>query len=107
MQTHSSGNWVDRTSVEEHLRTTYSELVDVDVRNVVGRYTLKTPEEWVLAFGSMLSWVTGTWWSEETRVAHPIEEVKRLTIEHLENRYGGREWEVSWELVIATGRKRL
>jgi hypothetical protein len=107
MQMHSSGNWTDRAAVETHLSSSpvfNNQLVDVEVKNIVGRWTVEKPEEWVLAFGSMLTWVTGTWWSEETRRMHPMEEVKGLIVEHLKDKYKGESWEVSWELVCATAR---
>lgn len=106
MQMHSSGNWADRQAVESHLGTVYADtLTDVEVKNVVGRYTLNGPEEWVVAFGSMLTWITSAFWSEETRAAHPVEEVQGLILEHLREKHGGKPWEVSWELVVATARR--
>lgn len=107
MQLHSSGNWVDRKAVEEHLTANYSdELVDVEVKNVVGRYTFQQPEEWLLIFENMVGWLTSGWWSEETRQAHPADEVKELMLKHLTEKYQGKPWEVSWELICATARLR-
>lgn len=114
MQLHESGNWVDREWVETHLREVYQGrdteqegkkgLTDVVVKRVVGTHRFQEPEEWVLAFGSMLSWITGSWWSEETRRDHPMEEVKKLMADHLREKYNGEAWDVSWELLVATAK---
>lgn len=105
MQTHASGNWADRDAVEAHVKTAYAaSLVGVEVRNIVGRHTFHAPEEWVLAFGSMLTWLTNGWWSDETRSAHPMEEVQGLILAHLREKYQGEPWEISWELVCTTAR---
>lgn len=107
LQMHSSGNWVDRKAVEEHLTSTYSDqLVDIQVKNIVGRHTFHQPEEFIVAFGTMLGWITSAWWSEELRQAHPIEEIKELIVKHLKEKYGGQPWEVSWETVCGTARLR-
>ncbi|VUC20503.1 unnamed protein product [Clonostachys rosea] len=101
MQTHTSGNWASRDWVEEHLRSQEG-FRNVEVRLVPGTYRLQSGDEFVTAFGMMISWVMNSWWSEEQRAAHPLEEVKELVEKYLDEKYGGKGWDIDWEVLCMT-----
>lgn len=101
MQMHTSGKWTDADWVEGHLRDLG--LMDVHVKVHHGSYRLESAAEFVSTFGMMLPWVVNTHWSEETRAAHPLDEVKELMLRHLEAKHRGEGWEVDWLMIGMTG----
>ncbi|CAI6091194.1 unnamed protein product [Clonostachys chloroleuca] len=101
MQTHTSGKWTSRDWVEEHLKSQEG-FGNVEVRLVSGTYRLQSGDEFVTAFGMMISWVMNSWWSEEQRAAHPLEEVKELVKKYLDGKHGGKGWDISWENLVMT-----
>ncbi|KAI9896072.1 hypothetical protein N3K66_008972 [Trichothecium roseum] len=109
LQAHDNGRWDDEAYVAEALRGCCSGgFADVDVRVRPGRYRIAGPEAWVDAFGSMLAFVMNTWWSEDLRARHPLEEVKGLVLEYLRGSRGEEEggWDVTWSLITVTGKAK-
>lgn len=102
MQMHNQGNWTDAEWIEEHLQS--QGFVDVKVTTNPGRYHIKSAEEFVLSFGMMIVWLMNTAWSEETRREHPVEEVRELLRKHLEEKYGGKGWDVEYNVICMTGK---
>lgn len=103
MQMHEQGVWTDRDWVEGHLKELG--LQDVEVNYIPGVAHMENAEHFVMVCRNMMSWCMSLWWSEETRKAHPLEEVEELTKKHLEEKYGGKGWDLYWRLVCMTGRK--
>ncbi|KAF4974794.1 hypothetical protein FZEAL_8348 [Fusarium zealandicum] len=83
MQMHDQGDWTTPEWIEEHLKE--QGFADVQVKNDSRSYCMKSAEEYVMTFGIMLSWLMNTWWSEETRREHSVEEVRELIRKHLED----------------------
>lgn len=77
---------------------------EVEAKVVRGSYHVESPEHFLRLFGGMLGWVVNAWWSEETKAAHPIGEVKELMRKHLEEKYKGEGWDMLWALVVAAGK---
>lgn len=102
MQMHSDGDWTDPTWIEEHLRD--QGFADVQVKLNPGTYHLRDADEFVMTFGTMIGWLTNTWWDEETRKAHPAEEVKALLKSHLEEKYQGKGCDINYLVICMTGR---
>ncbi|KAF7555784.1 hypothetical protein G7Z17_g1907 [Cylindrodendrum hubeiense] len=102
MQMHSDGDWTDPAWIEENLRT--QGFVDVQVKLNRGTYHLRDADEYITTFGTMIGWLTNTWWDEETRKAHPSEEVKKLMKSHLEEKYEGKGWDINYLVICMTGR---
>ncbi|KAK7418906.1 hypothetical protein QQX98_003609 [Neonectria punicea] len=102
MQQHADGDWTDPAWIEQHLRA--QGFADVQVTLNPGTYRVKSADEFMRSFGSMLAWVTSTWWSEETIKAHPLAEVKGLMGRYLEEKYGGEGWEIQHAVICMTGR---
>ena len=102
LQAHDNGRWDDELYIDASLREVG--FRDVSVRLHPSRYRISSPEEWVMGFGTMLTFVMNTWWSEEQRQAHPYEEVSDLVLKYLRGRYGEEGWDITWVLITATGR---
>ncbi|KAF5020371.1 hypothetical protein F66182_7599 [Fusarium sp. NRRL 66182] len=102
MQMHDQGDWTSPEWVEEHLKEQGFQDVRVTVHD--GKYDIKSAEEFVLLFGLMLGWLLNTWWSEEVRRQHSMEEVRELLKRHLEDKYGGKGWEISFKVICMSGR---
>lgn len=101
MQMHDSGKWTEPEWIEQHLRDEGFEDVRVAVNP--GRYHVESAEEFVNFFGMMVPFVVNTWWSEDLRKEHPVEEVKKAMEEVLGKKYGGKGWDVEWEVISMTG----
>lgn len=101
MQMHESGKWTEADWIDSHLKS--QGFKDVQVKIAPGTYRIESAEEFVTFFGMMLSYLMNTWWTEETRNAHPVEEVKELLKKHLEEKYAGEGWDISWEVICMTG----
>lgn len=101
-QMHDQGHWADPDWVEKYFRE--QGFKDVEVRIYRDVYRVDSVDDFFMAFGGMLAWVMNGWWSVETRNAHSLEEVKELTRRYLEDKYGGKEWDIYWSVVCATGR---
>lgn len=102
MQTTQWGNWSNVNWIRRILEDLGLEDVKVDV--MARLQHIRGAEDFVACFGMMFSWVLNSQWSEELRREHGIEEVKRLVAEHLEEKYGGRGWDVTWTSIIASAR---
>ncbi|KAH6605348.1 hypothetical protein Trco_007055 [Trichoderma cornu-damae] len=101
MQLHNSGHWDDAAWVEKHLQELG--LTNVTVKQTLGTYRLKDADEFLLCIGLMLPWVMSTFWSEEVRKAHPIEEVQGLLKRYFEDKYHGEGWSLNWLIITMTG----
>lgn len=99
---HDSGDWTNPEWIEAHLKQLG--LQDVQVNTTLGSYHFEDANHFMTTFGGMLGWVTNAWWSEETRVAHPVEEVTELVRKHLEEKHGGEGWDISFNVISMTGR---
>ena len=103
MQMHDQGHWDDAAWIEPHLRSLG--LRDVEVHERPGTYFLEGgADEFLTVFGGMMRWMMSSNWDEETREAHPVEEVTELVREHLKEKYGGNGWSVTWTTITMTGR---
>ncbi|RGP60238.1 coq5 family [Fusarium longipes] len=102
MQMHDKGDWASPSWIEEHLKEQGFQDVQVTVDH--DKYFIRSAEEYVLQCGMMLGWLMNTWWSEEVRREHPIEEVKELLRRHLEEKYDGKGWEIEIKVICMTGR---
>ncbi|KAH7263099.1 S-adenosyl-L-methionine-dependent methyltransferase [Fusarium tricinctum] len=102
MQMHDQGDWTNPAWIEEHLKEQGFQDVDVTIHN--DKYLVKSAEEFVLQFGMMLGWLMKTWWSEEVRNEHGMDEVRELMRGHLEEKYKGEGWEIEFKMICMTGR---
>ncbi|KAL7800206.1 S-adenosyl-L-methionine-dependent methyltransferase [Trichoderma ceciliae] len=101
MQMHHSGHWDDAAWLKNHLEGLG--LANVSVKESPGTYEFANATEFMTSFGMMLPWFMNTFWSEEVREAHPVEEVKELLQQHLEERYNGAGWSIDWLVITMTG----
>lgn len=102
MQMHKSGHWDDAAWIEKHLAEDLG-LADVSVKESRGTYRFEDASEFVDCFSMMLPWVMNTFWSEEVRSAHSVEEVKELLKQHLAKKYGGEGWSIEWLVITMRG----
>jgi ubiquinone/menaquinone biosynthesis C-methylase UbiE len=102
MQMHDQGDWTNPTWIEEHLKEQGFQDVNVTVHN--DKYLVKSAEEFVLQFGMMLGWLMKTWWSDEVRNEHGMDEVRELLRGHLEEKHKGEGWEIEFKMICMTGR---
>jgi hypothetical protein len=102
MQTTKWGNWSSADWIRKTLTDLGLENVKVDVMSHLQH--IQSAAEFVRCFEMMIKWVIESNWSEELRAEHGIDEVKKLVEEHLERKYQGRGWDVSWTSIIASGR---
>jgi hypothetical protein len=101
MQIHDSGKWYDPSWVEQHLLD--SGFADVRVAMSTGRYHVESAAQFVSFFGLMIPFIVNTWWSEEQRAEHPVDEVKLAVEKHLAEKHGGKGWDVEWDVISMTG----
>jgi len=80
------------------------EDVRVDVVSAIER--VDSAAEFVDRYGMVLALTVNSTWPEDTRAAHPLDEVKHLVCEHLEQKHSGRPWDLTWTAVVATARKK-
>ena len=101
MQLHSSGHWYDADWVAGHLEELG--LKDVSVEVKPGTYHLENADEYILAFSMMFSFMMKTFWSEELREAHPVEEVTEFVRRFLDDKYKGEGWDIHWDVIYMMG----
>lgn len=101
VQLHSSGHWYDKTWLETHLPSLG--LKNVKVTEQSGSYQLNSAEEYMNFFSMMLPFLLKTYWSEEQRAMHDLEEVTGLIHKHLVDKYNGQGWEIRWDVLYMTG----
>ncbi|KAI9152113.1 Methyltransferase tpcH [Paramyrothecium foliicola] len=102
MQMHTVGDWGDPSWIEGHFRE--QGLKDVDVSLVTGTTPVESAEDFTKTYMLMLPWIIKTYWSEETQKAHPVEEVKGLVGKFVEEKYGGKPFDIQFKVIVATGR---
>lgn len=102
MQMHNSGTWTDAKWVESQLQKLG--LVDVIVKETPGTYHINSAEEWVTAFGGMAKWLMSSNWTEEMNQKVSPEELNDRIREHLEKKYEGKGWDVTWMTIVMTGK---
>ncbi|KEY68599.1 hypothetical protein S7711_05781 [Stachybotrys chartarum IBT 7711] len=100
-QLHDQGHWSDASWVELHLKEQGFQNVMVTV--IRGKFHVEGAEDFMGIFGGMLMWLMNGWWSEELRAEHPVDEVKELTQKYLEEKHGGKGWDLGWSIMYATG----
>lgn len=90
-------NWARRTLEAKGIQ-------DIEV-NVFAHLTqADDPEHFLSHFSMVIDWIMNSCWSEELRSEHPRDEVHGLLKKHLERKYEGKPWEMSWIGIIASGR---
>ncbi|KAL1872760.1 hypothetical protein VTK73DRAFT_1366 [Phialemonium thermophilum] len=94
----SDVNWIRRTLVGKGLQ-------DVDVAVSSHLSHVNSAAEFVDSIPGMIEVVMKATWTEELIAAHPIDEVKKLVAAHLEKKYEGQGWDLTWTSIIASGRK--
>ncbi|KAL7818333.1 S-adenosyl-L-methionine-dependent methyltransferase [Trichoderma gracile] len=101
MQMHHSGRWDDAGWIEKHLADDLG-LTNVSVRESAGKYRFAGADEFMATFHMMVPWLMNTFWSDEVRGRHSVEEVKGLVKRHLEDKYGGKGWSIGWRVITMT-----
>ncbi|PTB41655.1 hypothetical protein M441DRAFT_138684 [Trichoderma asperellum CBS 433.97] len=101
MQMHKSGHWDDAAWIEGHLKELG--LANVSVKENPGTCKIENATQFVKCFAMMLPWVMNTFWSEEVRNAHPVEEVRELIRQYLEKKYNGEGWSMEWLVITMAG----
>lgn len=102
MQRHPDGDWTDPSWIETHLWE--QGFKDVKVALIEGTYRISGVEEFIQSFWMMMVWMMNAYWDEETRAAHPPEEVEGLVRRSLEERNGGEGWDIQYALICMTGK---
>ncbi len=101
MQTHDSGHWTDPVWIESHLKELGLKNVSVEVKP--GSYHIENADEFIRCISMMFGFLMKSFWSEETREAHSVEEVKGLVRRFLEEKYEGKGWDIYWKVIYMTG----
>jgi hypothetical protein len=102
LQMHDVGDWSSPAWVKSFFEE--QGLRDVEVREVLGTVHVENAADYIKTFSIMLPWLIKTWWSEETRAQHPLEEVKELMRAFLEKKYEGKGWDLQFKTINASGR---
>lgn len=102
MQITQWGNWSNVNWIRRTLEELGLEDVKVDVMAHLQR--IQTADDFVAGFETMMRWIVNSCWSEDLRVEHGMEEVKKMVRDHLEEKYGGRGWDITWTSIIASAR---
>ncbi|KXJ88304.1 S-adenosyl-L-methionine-dependent methyltransferase [Microdochium bolleyi] len=105
MTANGRAEWAETAGAEQALRAHGFE--DVRVRVAEHRSPCLSGADAVERFGMMIRMVAGTHWSEESR-RKAFEEGFDLmghVARHLDEKHGGKAWELEWRMLIATARK--
>lgn len=97
----ADANWVARNLADEH----GLDDVRVELHARLARY--QSGAEFARLFSPFLPIILGGWWPEETRRAHPLDEVLRLVAAFLDEKYEGRPWYSEYYALVASGRKKV
>jgi len=100
-QMHEQGKWTDRGWIQQHLENEGFSEVKVTIGR--GTHHVESANDFVATFGPTIAWFLSKWWDDETRAAHPTEEVMELVKKHLDEKYEGKGWDMEWSLIYATG----
>lgn len=103
MQVHNSGSWTDPDWIQSHLTELGIKNAQADIFH--GTTHFENAQEFIIGFKVMLGFLMQSYWPEETRNAHTAEEVLPLVEKHLEEKYGGKGWDVQWDIIYMTGTK--
>jgi hypothetical protein len=106
MQLSRDGNWGDVNWVRRTLEDT-NQLDSVHIEVLSYLDHIQSAEDFTSRYGTMVQWVMEAQWSEEVRAAHPFDEVQQLLCDHLEKKYGGRPWDLTWTAIVALGAKKM
>ncbi|EFQ36583.1 methyltransferase domain-containing protein [Colletotrichum graminicola] len=100
-QVHKVGRWYDEAWVRTYLLE--NGFCAVEVRVERGTMPIRNAKHWLDIFGPATAYLLNIEWSEELRAAHGLEEVKALIGQHLEDKYGGKGWEMGYACIVASG----
>lgn len=105
-QLHGVGRWADANWVARNLADEHGlDDVRVELHARLARY--QSGAEFARLFSPFLPIILGGWWPEETRRAHPLDEVLRLVAAFLDEKYEGRPWYSEYYALVASGRKKV
>lgn len=79
-------------------------FVDIQVQTLEHIVPVKDAEDYLGSFGMMRDWMLKAYWSEESK-----EKAKGMLddhiIQHLKEKHNGQGWDLTWTLILVTGRK--
>ncbi|KAI0165588.1 S-adenosyl-L-methionine-dependent methyltransferase [Xylariaceae sp. FL1272] len=97
--------WVDPETVQQPLLRCGFE--DVGVQTEVHVQRIEDAGDYVRSFGMMRDWMVSAYWGEESRAEGMVRDgllgghIER----HLQEKYGGRGWDLTWTYITVTARK--
>lgn len=104
-QTHNQGRWYDLNWVRENLLQHGLEDVKVDVTSHTS--TVDDAATFVSRFGQIIEYIRNAFWKDETRRKFEDKDrLKESLIQHLDEKYKGEGWKLTWTMIIASGRKK-
>ena len=104
-QTHNQGRWYDLNWVRDNLLKHDLEDVRVDVSSHTS--TVTDAKTFVAGFGQIVEYIRTAFWNDKIRQKfEDKEKLKDGIIKHLEEKYKGDSWELTWTMIVASGRKK-
>ncbi|KAL8377941.1 hypothetical protein RB595_008566 [Gaeumannomyces hyphopodioides] len=104
-QLHGVGRWADANWVARNLSDEHG-LGDVRVELHAHLARYRDGAEFARLFSPFLPVILNGWWPEETRRAHPVDEVLGLVAAFLDDKYEGRPWYSEFYALVASGQKK-
>ncbi|KAL8343820.1 hypothetical protein RB601_004368 [Gaeumannomyces tritici] len=104
-QLHGVGRWDDANWVARNLTDEHGLVgVRAELHAHLARY--ESGAEYARLFSPFLPVLLDGWWPEDTRRAHPLDEVLGLVAAFMDDKYGGRPWYSEFYALVATGQKK-
>jgi hypothetical protein len=103
MTTNGHAEWADPEGVERKLAD--HGFQDTKVETIRHTQHIHDAKDFADCFAMMISWLADTYWTPEQKAEHQGSLRQRM-IDHLEEKYGGRGWDLEWTMILATCRTR-
>ncbi|KAK5657642.1 hypothetical protein OQA88_2714 [Cercophora sp. LCS_1] len=101
VQTTPWGNWGDVNWVRDTLEKKGLQDVRTDV--TANLHRVDGPDHYIGTLSMIIKWLWESW-PEELKKEHGFDEVEGLVKEFVDKKYDGKEWDLIWVAIVASGR---
>ncbi|OTB09917.1 hypothetical protein K445DRAFT_323511 [Daldinia sp. EC12] len=96
--------WADPVGVEEELKI--HGFVNIQVKTVPHLVRVNSAEDYLQSYRMMKDWMVNTYWSEDSK-QKAKDMLDEHIVNHLQEKYNGEGWDLSWTVVLATCQKPI
>lgn len=102
MASNGKTEWTNPSRIEEMLRENGFE--DIRVELFLHNQRMESGEHFATAFTMMFNWMAMSFWTEEQREKYQAS-LGHSIAKHLDEKHGGKGWDLPWTMILATCRK--